>query len=252
GMTFTIQKNAGNWSESVLKLSTTGDLSVADYFTPTDWQTLDNNDADLGSGGTMLLPDAVGSAAHPHLIIETGKTGRMYLMDRDNLGKNNTPNADLNLQTITLGGPGVWGNPAFFQDGANTGLIYYWGTSAPGVAFRVTNGVVASSAATQTSFSMGFPGGQPSISANGTDPNSALRWALRVDNFGQKGPAELMAFKAEDLSQEIYSSNATGQRDRFGSSVKFTYPIVSNGHVFAGSNGVLAVFGLFPTPAAAP
>src|SRR5262249_54040760 len=38
----------------------------------------------------------------------------------------------------------------------------------------------------------------------------------------------------------------------FGSSVKFTYPIVTNGHVYAGSNGVLAVFGMFPTPAAAP
>src|SRR5262249_33157076 len=77
-------------------------------------------------------------------------------------------------------------------------------------------------------------------------------WALRVDNFGQKGPAELMAFKAEDLSQEIFSSTATGQRDQFGSSVKFTFPIETNGHVYAGSNGVLAVFGLFPTPAAAP
>jgi hypothetical protein len=67
----------GSYSESVLKLSTSGQLSVADYFTPTDWKTLDNNDADLGSGGTMLLPDAVGSATHPHLIVETGKTGRL-------------------------------------------------------------------------------------------------------------------------------------------------------------------------------
>src|SRR5262249_43974247 len=59
----------GSFSESVLKISTTGALSVADYFTPTDWQTLDQNDSDLGSGGAMLLPDAVGSAAHPHLLI---------------------------------------------------------------------------------------------------------------------------------------------------------------------------------------
>src|SRR5262249_2218726 len=71
GMTFTIQNAAqGSFSESVLKVSPTGQLSVADYFTPFDWKTLDANDADLGSGGTMLLPDAVGSAAHPHLMIE--------------------------------------------------------------------------------------------------------------------------------------------------------------------------------------
>jgi hypothetical protein len=249
----------GSFSESVLKISTTGQLSVADYFTPTDWQTLDNNDADLGSGGTMLLPDAVGSAAHPHLLVETGKTGRMYLIDRDNMGQNNTPGPDLNLQTVTLGGPGVWGNAAFFLDqpgtgapGTGSGIIYYWGTSVPAEAFRITNGVVNPTPISQTTFAIGFPGAQPSISSNGADPNSAIMWALRVDNFGQKGPAELMAFKAEDLSQEIYSSNATSLRDQFGSSVKFIYPIVSNGHVFAGSNGFLSVFGLFPTAAAAP
>jgi hypothetical protein len=249
----------GSYSETVMKLSTTGQLSVADYFTPTDWQTLDNNDADLGSGGTMLLPDSVGSTTHPHLLIETGKTGRLYLIDRDNMGKNNTPNADQNLQTVTLGGPGVWGNAAFFLDqpgtgqpGTGSGLIYYWGTSVPAEAFRVTNGVINSTPISQTNFSIGFPGAQPSISANGSDTNSAIMWALRVDNFGQKGPAELMAFKAEDLTTQLYSSNATGMRDQFGTSVKFTYPIVSNGHVFAGSNGVLSVFGLFPPAATAP
>ena len=245
-------QDTGSFSESVLKLSTTDQLTVADYFTPTDWANLDAADADLGSGGAMLLPDGVGSVEHPHLIIETGKTGRMYLMDRDNLGKNNTPGPDLNLQTVTLGGPGVWGNPAFFQDQPGTGLIYYWGTSTGGKAFRITNGVVDPNPVTQTNFAMGFPGGQPSISANGADPFSAIMWTLRVDNFGQRGPAELMAFKAEDLSEQIYSSNSAGLRDQFGSSVKFTFPIVTNGHVYAGSNGVLAVFGLLPTPATAP
>src|SRR5262249_33971965 len=181
GMTFTIQNAAqGNFSESVLKLSPTGQLSVADYFTPFDWKTLDQNDADLGSGGTMLLPDSVGSAAHPHLMIETGKTGRMYVIDRDNMGKNTPRGPDNVLQTITIGGPGVWGNPAFFQDGPNTGIIYYWGTSAQGKAFRVTNGVVNPTPISQTPFAIGFPGAQPSMSANGSDGNSAIMWALRV------------------------------------------------------------------------
>ena len=76
-------------------------------------------------------------------------------------------------------------------------------------------------------------------------------WGLRVDNFGQNGPAALMAFRAEDLSTEIYGSTMTDRRDQFGGSVKFTAPIITNGHVYAGSNGVLAVFGLFPSPAAA-
>src|SRR5262249_45368942 len=132
------------------------------------------------------------------------------------------------------------------------GVIYYWGTSVQGQGFRITNGVVNPTAVSQTPFAIGFPGAQPSISANGMDPNSAIAWALRVDNFGQAGPEELLAFKAADLSQQLYSSNGTSFRDRFGSSVKFVFPIVTNGRGFAASNGRLSVLGLLPTPAAAP
>ena len=35
-------------------------LSVTDYFTPCDEQTLSNNDTDLGSAGPLLLPDQPG------------------------------------------------------------------------------------------------------------------------------------------------------------------------------------------------
>jgi len=95
----------GNYSESVVKLDPTGTgtaITVKDYFTPNDWQNLDNADADLGSGGVMLLPDSVGGNGHTHLMVETGKSGKIYLIDRDNMGKNNTPNADQNLQTVSL------------------------------------------------------------------------------------------------------------------------------------------------------
>src|SRR5262249_49334685 len=113
GLTFTVQAAAGSFSESVIKLSTTGQLSVADHFTPFDWRVLDQFDADLGSGGTMLLPDAVGSAAHPHLMVETGKTGRTYLIGRDNMDKNNpnTADPDSSHRTVTLRRPTPLSNP---------------------------------------------------------------------------------------------------------------------------------------------
>src|SRR5262249_18002492 len=77
-----------NWCETVLKLPPSRDLTVAYYFTPCEGRTLDSQDADLGSGGVMLLPDSVGSSAHPHLMVELGKSGKLYLLDRDNLGHN--------------------------------------------------------------------------------------------------------------------------------------------------------------------
>jgi hypothetical protein len=261
GMTFTIQNAArgSELSESVLKLSTSGagaSLPVADYFTPHDWKLLDNQDADLGSGGTLLLPDAVGSAAHPHLIIETGKTGRLYLLDRDNLGQFNT-RYDHIVQIVTLAGPnttpGVWGNPAFFQDGPNSGILYYWGSSAPGLAFRISNGVISPMPVSQTAATFGFPGSQPSISSSGTNGGSAVMWAIRSDNYGSTGPESLYAYNAENLGQLLWTSADVSGRDAIGgSSVKFTFPIVSNGHVYAGSNGSLAVYGLLPAHNVAP
>jgi hypothetical protein len=256
GLTFTVQNSAQGTaiSESVLKLSTTAPgtaLPVVDYFTPHDWNLLDGQDADLGSGGTMLLPDAVSGGKH--LMIETGKTGRLYLIDRDNMGKFNT-RYDHIAQIVTITPnfpnttPGVWGNPAFLQDGPNTGLIYYWGSSAPGQAFRITDGVINPVAVSRSSFSMGFPGSQPSISSNGTDGSTAIMWALRDDNYGVSGPETLYAFSGENLTTPIWTSPDVKFRDELGgTSVKFTFPIVSNGHVYAAGNGSLAVYGLLPS-----
>jgi hypothetical protein len=76
----------GDYGDSYIKLSTTNGLQAADYFTPFNQQTLNDSDIDLGSGGTMVLPDEAGSMTHPHLLIGAGKEGKIYLMDRDNLG----------------------------------------------------------------------------------------------------------------------------------------------------------------------
>ena len=59
---------------------------MADLFTPFNDAALDTGDLDVGSSGAVLLPDEVGSTAHPHLLFTSGKEGRMYLLDRQNLG----------------------------------------------------------------------------------------------------------------------------------------------------------------------
>ena len=62
---------------------------MADYFTPFNQAAMQAADADLGSGGPLLLPDDAGSAAHPHLIVGGGKAGIIFLVDRDNMGHYN-------------------------------------------------------------------------------------------------------------------------------------------------------------------
>jgi hypothetical protein len=55
--------------------------STKDYFAPSDWQTLDNEDLDLG--GTEALPFNIGKAQR---VMAFGKDGNVYLTNRKNLG----------------------------------------------------------------------------------------------------------------------------------------------------------------------
>src|SRR5262249_26471327 len=172
------------------------------------------------------------------LMVETGKSGKIYLIDRDNMGKFNS-GFDAVVQVKQLGPAGVWGNPAFFQDGPNSGIIYYQGSGDVMKAFRIQDSVLSGPITVSKTF-FNFPGSQPSVSANGTA--NAIVWALQVDAFGSKGPAVLHAYNATDLGQELYTSAQTGLRDQLTGAVKFTFPVVTNGHVYAGAQNSLSVF----------
>ena len=69
-----------NTGDSILKFALRGKpglgngaLTLVDYFTPADQDSIDSADLDLGSGGLSLLPDAAGSSSHPHLLVQAGK-----------------------------------------------------------------------------------------------------------------------------------------------------------------------------------
>lgn len=61
-------------------------FKVADYFIPYNQSALDTTDQDFGSGAPLILPDSAGIAGHPHLLVASGKQGKIYLVDRDNMG----------------------------------------------------------------------------------------------------------------------------------------------------------------------
>src|SRR5262249_34478057 len=110
-----------NLTEAVARISTNpanGQLKLDDWFIPFNWQNLDQNDTDLGSGGTMLLPDTVGGLPpNDQLMVETGKQGRIYLLNRNNLG-HLSPDQPTELMHVVdeldQGVGGVWASPSFF------------------------------------------------------------------------------------------------------------------------------------------
>jgi len=75
--------------EAVIRLAATAtgptfSGNAVDYYAPTNWQTLDDGDADLG-GGSEVIFDMPG-APKPHLVAAGGKDKNFYLLNRDNLG----------------------------------------------------------------------------------------------------------------------------------------------------------------------
>jgi hypothetical protein len=79
----------GRLGESVVRaqVQPEGDLRATDFFSPSNNALLDEGDVDLGSGAPIALPSPYfGTPSVPHLLVQVGKEGYVYLLNRDELG----------------------------------------------------------------------------------------------------------------------------------------------------------------------
>jgi hypothetical protein len=103
----------------------------------------------------------------------------------------------------------------------------------------------------QTGETYNYPGPTASISAAPT--GSALLWALDNSNYLDAGinsnlpigAAILRAYAAGNLATTLYSSS-TNAGDTAAGALKYTVPVVANGHVYVGGSHQLTVYGLAP------
>ena len=225
-----------NFGDSFLKLSTVGGLSLADWFTPWNQACLDASDADLGSGGPVLVP--------PHYVVGLGKEGKMYLCDQNNMGHFNSTTdctmsnsgTDSCLQsfvamnrTNTVGtSPVYWNGPAkqylFIAAGFNTAKSYqFTGTS------------INTTPLGQSSFGSAVFSGGASLSSNGTA--NGILWTTGSDSV-------LRAYDAVNFPTELWDSSQNPGRDALGTYVKFAPPMIANGMVYVGTYNQLVVYGV--------
>jgi hypothetical protein len=225
--------NRGNFGNAFLKISTAGGLSVADYFATFDTVAQSNADKDLGSGGTIVLPDLVDAAGQTrHLAVGAGKDGHVYVVDRDSMGEWNASSNQVYQDVAGALAGSVFSTPAYFN-----GVVYYGASGDALKALPIANARVASTASSRSVRTFTYPGTTPGISASGSA--NGIVWAVENSN-----PAVLHAYDAADLSRELYnSSQAAGGRDTFGSGNKFITPTIANGRVFVGTQNSVAVFG---------
>lgn len=232
---FPVNADFGN---GFIKISTTANtMAVADYFNMSDTDTETANDTDLGSGGSMVLPDLKDNSGNTwHLAVGAGKDGRIYVVNRDVMGKFNTSNDNAIYQELDNALPGgVWSTSAYFNN-----AVYYGPQGSNLLMFTISNAKLSTSPSSSSGNAFGYPGATPSISANGT--LNGIVWAMLSGSTGV-----LYAFDATNLGTMLYNSNqAPNSRDQYSTNgnCKFVTPVIANGKVYVPTATGVVVFGL--------
>src|SRR6476660_776900 len=95
----------GNWmgGEAIIRLQAgpvfTG--QPTDYWTPTNWFSLDNSDTDVGGVSATVID--VPGATPSQLVLALGKDSNAYLLNRSNLGGITSPVAQANVSGSSAG-----------------------------------------------------------------------------------------------------------------------------------------------------
>src|SRR5262249_4819963 len=146
------------------------------------------------------------------------KSGTIYLIDRNNMGKycvNQSPpctGSDTNIvQEIQNASSGVFGGPAYWNGSVYWGAAHNNPDHLKAFSFNANNsGLLSTSPTSQSSQLFGYSGPSPSISANSN--SNGIVWALDNSSFasscsGGSNCQVLYAYDATDLANMLYNSS---------------------------------------------
>ncbi|MER5349199.1 PQQ-binding-like beta-propeller repeat protein [Kitasatospora sp. NPDC002551] len=225
----------GGLGESVIRFGVGADGGFApeDFFSPTDNATLDRRDTDLGSGGPVALPSMFGTAAHPHLMVQVGKDGRIFLLDRDDLGGTGQGPGGTD-KVVGRTGPygGVWGHPAVW--GGDGGYVYTvenygklralkYSVSGAGLPQLTSAGTSAEDYLKMS--------GSPVVTSDGTRSGSALLWVIwsGTGTYGEGG--ELRVYDPVPVGGTLKLRRSFP----LGTVSKFSVPATDRGRIYVGT-----------------
>jgi len=218
----TIGLTTWNGGEAILRLAPRPSFSgnSADYYAPTDWKSLDDADADIGTSGSFPF-DVAGS----HFVATMGKNGLLYLANRDNLGGIGGNAITPQVGDFIVTAPAVIPTPsgtilAFTSQGTNC-------TGANGlVALRIGAGPPPTA---PTAWCAGVNGsGSPIASTTGGGAEAVI-WVV-----GAEGDGQLHAVNAE-TGEVLFAGGQVAMR-------KFNAPIAAKGRIYAAGDSAVAAF----------
>jgi hypothetical protein len=222
----------GKLGESVVRVEAQagGELATRDYFSPFNSKVLDEKDLDVGSSAPVGLPSPYfGNVKVPHLLVQEGKAGTIYLLNRDGLGgRGSTSNnvvQELGGFTGFWGAAAVWPGEGGYVDFASVqGHLHFF-------KYGEKSGEPALIAETKSSEEFAFGSGSPIVTSNGTASGSGILWINWCPKAGCKeAEAELRAYNPAggEGAKPVW-------QEKIGSAAKFSRPDASNGHIYVGN-----------------
>ncbi|KAM3483607.1 hypothetical protein MY8738_003028 [Beauveria namnaoensis] len=212
-----------------MTLQPDGSLKIVDFFMPWEKQALDGADKDLGCSPLELLPPEFACGDIKRVGVITGKSGKTYWLNMDNLGGyRNGPNyRDAVIQVFQNDNSVYAGAGVYPLEG---GYVYINVIQHPSNVFKYScvNGVLSfpkvATTAETNAWILGVSHGT-TTSLNG-QPGTGLLWVTDVQGLGLR---IYNAVPQAGTMTMINSFSITGVN-------KFTRPVFGDGLVYIGTN----------------
>jgi hypothetical protein len=241
----------GNWhgGEAVIRLQPgpvfSGDS--ADYWTPTNWVSLDQMDADMGASGPLLVD--VPGATPSHLLVALSKDRHAYLVNRDNLGGISAPIDESQVASSTILQAAVT-----YRTEQGTYVAFRANNDGNTVlsAFRITATnppTIDSASGWDVNRPSGGCGSPFATSTDGT--NNMIVWVVGTEDHQTQGDQRLHGYDG-NTGAAIYDGGGPNEL-MAGTHYYSTTGIAARGRIYvAGDNKVYAFQVPEPTPTPRP
>ncbi|HWB26347.1 MAG TPA: T9SS type A sorting domain-containing protein [Chitinophagaceae bacterium] len=245
-----------NRGESLLKLKPSDStMKIVDFFTPDDYQYLEDNDLDYGVDGVLLIPNT-------NISLSGSKESYSYVINNNAMGGVTTNNSNA-IQMLDVNASSdfyskhLHGTPVYFKSSTGQEYVYAWAEGGLLKQFPFDRNAGKFDTANKIvgvgTLPYGMPGSMLALSSNGTDSGTGILWTshpLQGDANQGVVPGVLEAYAADDVSHQLWSSSWNTSRDGISKFGKFVCPTIANGKVYQATfSGFVAVYGLNPVKA---
>ena len=209
--------------------------STNDFFAPSNWPQLDQQDLDLAGTEPLLVDD---SASRPsRLVVGLGKDGNVYLVDRDAMG-----GVGGELFTTNVASNEIINASASYRTAQGLYVVFkgdcvLGGSSGDVSAVKIDSGSPPQAHVAWCA-SMNGGLGSPMVTQTQVDGGDTIVWVVSAD-IPNGGDGHLYGFDG-DTGAVVYGGGGPG--DGMGNVPRYVTPIVARGRITLAGDGRLYRF----------